>query len=203
MGRFVFFQRPGKCRVENIHIGNSMMTVISSQKERKESVFFFFLIMKYLAEGPEEVRKGASYPKAKSWNVWEEFWTAWTSLKSEVHSDRNLPRADTPPFESPHCLLCLHHLQVSRDPPELHITFFLSTFMSYYHKVRTVIQDQTKHLSSRVSCFWQQPGGEYRKMSSMYWSFLGVLSYLLLNHGFGTSWARDNANIFHPSSQFH
>lgn len=56
MGRFVFFQRPGKCRVENIHIGNSMMTVISSQKERKESVFFFFLIMKYLAEGPDELR---------------------------------------------------------------------------------------------------------------------------------------------------
>lgn len=45
MGRFVFFQRPGKCRVENIHIGNSMMTVISSQKERKESgVFFCFFL---------------------------------------------------------------------------------------------------------------------------------------------------------------
>lgn len=45
MGRFVFFQRPGKCRVENIHIGNSTMTVISSQKERKESgVFFCFFL---------------------------------------------------------------------------------------------------------------------------------------------------------------
>lgn len=87
--------------------------------------------------------------------------------------------------------------------PELHITFLLSTFMSYYHKGGTVIQDQTKHLSSWVSCFWQQPGVANKKMSSTLWSLLGVLSYLLLNHGFGTSWDRDNANIFHPSSQFH
>lgn len=148
------------------------MPGINSQKERKNYFYFFFLnneIFSWRTRGGRGSRSTVKMPHVLKTNseIYEidfgqhELLLGIKSMVIGIHPE--LTHLSLNPFTI--CCACISFkIHVI---PKLHITFFLFTFMSYYHKVRTVTQDQTKHLSSRVSCFWQQPGGEYEEMSSV------------------------------------